>query len=179
MNNVVKTVLNKFGQIDILVKNAGASRSPQPFSSQPEDDVDFILDVILRGPMKCTRAVINHMIANRTGKIINITSVTGIYPVQNLCIYNAAKAGLIAFTKALASEVAPFGKNVNSVAPGLVRTNFGDGPPAEIIEEVEKETPTRRLAVPQDTANAVLFFASDISNDIVGETVMVSGGHRK
>jgi 3-oxoacyl-[acyl-carrier protein] reductase len=179
MNNVAKAVLNEFGRIDILVNNAGASKIPQSFYSQPEDDADFILDVILRGPMKCTRAVINHMISRRTGKIINISSVTGIYPVQNLCIYSAAKAGLIAFTKALASEVAPYGINVNSIAPGLIRTNFGGGPPTEMAEEVEKETPTGRLAVPQDIANAVLFFVSDISNDIVGETVMVSGGHRK
>jgi NAD(P)-dependent dehydrogenase (short-subunit alcohol dehydrogenase family) len=178
MNNVVKAVLNEFGLIDILVNNAGASKIPQSFHSQSEDDVDFILDVILRGPMKCTKAVINHMISRKTGKIINITSVTGIYPGKDLCIYSAAKAGLIAFTKALAIEVAPYGINVNSVAPGLVKTNFGGGPPSEMTEAVEKETPTGRLAVPQDIANAVLFFASDISNDIVGETVMVSGGHR-
>jgi 3-oxoacyl-[acyl-carrier protein] reductase len=178
MNNMVKAVLNEFGQIDILVNNAGASKIPQSFYSQPEDDVDFILDVILRGPMKCTRAVINHMISRKTGKIVNITSVTGIHPAKDLCIYSAAKAGLIAFTKALAAEVAPYGINVNSVAPGLVKTNFGGGPPREMTEAVEKETPIGRLATPQDIANTVLFFASDISNDIVGETVMVSGGHR-
>lgn len=178
MNNVVKAVLNQFGLIDILVNNAGASKIPQSFYSQSEDDVDFILDVILRGPMKCTKAVINHMISRKTGKIINISSVTGIYPGKDLCIYSAAKAGLIAFTKALASEVAPYGINVNSVAPGLVITNFGGGHPGEMAEAIEKGTPTGRLAVPQDIANAVLFFASDISNDIVGETVMVSGGHR-
>lgn len=176
MNSVVKAVIEEFGKIDILVNNAGASKLPQVFYNQPEDDIDFILDVILRGPIRCTKAVINHMISRKTGKIINISSVVGIYPKENLCIYSAAKAGLIAFTKALANEVAPFGINVNSVAPGLVKTNFGGGPPHEMTEAVEKETPAGRLTVPQDIANAVSFFASDMSNDIIGETVAVSGG---
>lgn len=178
INSAVKSALEDFGKIDILVNNAGAAKSPKPFCDQDEAEIDFILDVILRGTIHCTKTIIDHMISRKTGSIINISSIVGKDPQKNLCVYSAAKAGIVAFTKALAYEVAPFGINVNGVAPGLVMTNFGGGPPSDMKEAEIKETPTGRLALPQDIANAVVFFASDMSSDIVGETISVSGGRK-
>lgn len=178
MKAVVQTVLQEFGKIDILVNNAGSASKPKVFFEHSEEELDFEVDVLLRGTIKCTKAVIDHMITRKSGKIINISSIVGVHPQKALAVYSAAKAGIVAFTRALAYEVAPFGINVNSVAPGFVITGFGGGHPPGMEETERKETPLGRLTTSQDIANAVAFFASAISSDIVGETISVSGGRR-
>ncbi len=178
MKAAVKKGLEEFGKIDILVNNAGSASKPRVFFEHTEEELDFEVDVLLKGAIKCTKAVIDHMIARRSGKIINVSSIVGIYPQGVLAVYSAAKAGIVAFTRALAYEVAPLGINVNGVAPGFVKTGFAGGPPPGMDEIEKKETPVGRLTVPQDIANTVAFFASDVSGDIVGETIVVSGGRR-
>ena len=178
MQDAVKNALEEFGRIDILVNNAGSASKPRNFFEHTEDELNFEVDVLLKGPIKCTKAVIDHMISRKSGKIINVSSIVGVYPQKALAVYSAAKAGMVAFTRALAYEAAPWGINVNSVAPGFVKTGFAGGPPPGMEEIEKRETPLGRITVAQDIANAVTFFASDISNDIVGETIVVSGGRR-
>lgn len=178
IRTAVEAVLSELGRVDVLVNNAGSASPPQLFHGQDEQDLDLIVDVILKGPMRMTHAVVNHMIGRGSGKIVNISSIVGINPQSNLCIYSAAKSGVVAFTRALAYELAPFGINVNGVAPGFVRTNFGGGPPAGMEEREIKETPLGRLTLAQDIANTVAFLASDLASALVGETIAVSGGRR-
>ena len=177
VNSMVRAALEKFGKIDILVNNAGAISQPRPFAEKPEDEIEFDINVNLIGPLNVTKAVINHMISRKSGKIVNTSSSAGLNPRPGITSYSTAKAGVVAFTRALALEVASLGINVNSVAPGMARTNLQGGIPPEVTEPEEKETPLGRLTVPQDIANAVVVLASDVSHDIVGETILVSGGH--
>jgi len=177
VNSMVKAALEEFGKIDILVNNAGAATPSGPFAEKTESICDLDIDINLKGMLNCTRAVINHMISRKTGKIVSISSSAGIHPRTGITIYSAAKAGVVAFTKALADEVARLGINVNSIAPGMAKTGLAGGLPTEVTEPEKEETPLGRLTVPQDIANTVVFLASDVSRNIVGETIRVSGGH--
>jgi NAD(P)-dependent dehydrogenase (short-subunit alcohol dehydrogenase family) len=177
VGKMVASALEKFPQIDILVNNAGAAKAEGFFGDTLEKDWEFVINVNLIGPMNCTKALLKHMVARKSGKIINIASSAGLNPRPNVAVYCAAKAGVIAFTKSLAYEVAQYGIYVNGVAPGMAKTRFAGGFPQELMESERKETPLGRSTVPQDIANAVLFLASDLSNDVVGEILLVSGGH--
>jgi NAD(P)-dependent dehydrogenase (short-subunit alcohol dehydrogenase family) len=177
VNDMVKVALTKFGKIDILVNNAGATGKPMPFAETPEEWWDEDININLRGVLNCTKAVINHMLKRKYGKIINISSMAGVRGAPDAAVYSAAKGGVIAFTKALAAEVASSGINVNSIAPGTADTGFpirSMVPPGFLGGRIAR-IPLGRLTTPQDIANTVAFFASDISSDIVGQTVNVSG----
>ena len=181
VNNMVKAVLDKFGKIDILVNNAGASFGFGPFVNQNESDWDKSININLKGPMICCQAVLPHMIERKSGKIINISSGGGKRGSPVGDAYAAAKAGVIIFTKSLANEVIRLGINVNCIAPGPGETNLGiEYTTPDVLkrrrELVEKEVPIGRPTSPQDIANMVSFLASDVSNDVVGQTFSVDGG---
>lgn len=176
VNDAVKVALDKFGKIDILVNNAGAGTPPKPFVDSTEEEWDANIDLNLKGMLRCTKAVLGHMIQRKTGKIINISSFGARTGGEHVTVYAAAKAGVISFTRGLAIEVAPLGISVNGVAPGVGLTNFIRDAPKGILDELIQKTPARRTTTPEDIAMAVTYFASDISSDVVGQTLSVDGG---
>jgi NAD(P)-dependent dehydrogenase (short-subunit alcohol dehydrogenase family) len=176
VQDMVNIVFSKFGKIDILVNNAGAGTPPKPFIETTEEEWDFNINLNLKGMLRCTKAVLGHMISRKTGKIINMSSLGAKTGGDHATVYSAAKAGVISFTKGLATEVAPYGINVNCIAPGVGMTNFVRDAPMDVLNELIQKTPSRRTSTPQDIANAVLYFASDVSIDVVGQTLSVDGG---
>jgi NAD(P)-dependent dehydrogenase (short-subunit alcohol dehydrogenase family) len=147
-----------------------------PFIEKTQEEMVFDLNVNLWGPINCTKAVIGHMVSRKSGKIVFTSSALGLGALANTSVYTGAKGGIIAFTRALATELTPLGINVNSVAPGLARTNFVSGAPEEFIKAIESQVWLGRLTEPQDIANAVAFLASDAAIDIVGQIILVTGG---
>ncbi len=176
VKDMVKAALDKFGKIDILVNNAGACTPPKPFLEMTEAEWDSDININLKGVLNCTNAVLPSMIERKYGKIINTSSGAGIEGGAITPVYAAAKAGVIAFTKSIARDVASSGINVNSIAPGVANTGFARQAPPGMLQNFAKNIPLGRLTEPRDIANTVVFLASDISNDIVGQTFSVDGG---
>lgn len=178
VNQMVETVLEKLGKIDILVNNAGgtARERATEFYKSSEEIWDFVIGRNLKGVLICTRAVINHMLQRQSGNIVNIASINGVVGKAGVADYSAAKGGIIAFTKALAREVASYGVRVNSVSPGptenpqLLRLF-----PAQ-LEEYRKKIPLGRLGRPEDIANMVAFLVSDEASYITAQNYVVDGG---
>jgi NAD(P)-dependent dehydrogenase (short-subunit alcohol dehydrogenase family) len=178
VKEMVNAALKEFGRIDILVNNAGVGSPPKPFIEKSEEDWDNDININLKGVLYCTKAVLPQMLSRRSGKIVNIASGAGLTGLAGRSIYSAAKGGVIAFTKALAKEVGPSGINVNCLTPGIGDTNFArnTNAPPEFMAKVVTTIPMGRAAVPQDVANAVAYFASDVSCYVQGQTLNVNGG---
>ena len=164
--------LNKFGRIDILVNNAGISQI-KPFADITEDDWDEMMRVNLKGVYNCTKAVVDTMLNQKAGKIINISSIWGEVGASCEVHYSAAKAGVIGFTKALAKELALSNIQVNCVTPGIIDTDMNSQFAAD---ELKKEVPCEMLGTPLDVAKAVLFLASDCTGYVTGQVLGVNGG---
>jgi NAD(P)-dependent dehydrogenase (short-subunit alcohol dehydrogenase family) len=175
VKEMVKTALDRFGRIDILVNNAGGCTPPKPFMQMTEQEWEFDINVNLRGVLNCTRAVLTGMIERKYGKIVNLISGAGINGGMLTAVYAAAKGGILAFSMAIAKEVAPRGINVNCVSPGPAMTGFAKNAPPGMLENFAKSIPIGRLTEPQDVANSVAFLASDAAADIVGQTLIVTG----
>jgi 2-hydroxycyclohexanecarboxyl-CoA dehydrogenase len=179
---MVKQAIEKFGKIDILVNNAGgiAARSG-PFEQQEESDWDKNYNLNLKGPMLVTQAVFTHMIARKYGKIINIASDTAKMAFPGVDMYSIAKGGVYLFSRGLAKAVAASNINVNVVSPGWsMDTDFVKAS-KEMKEQMAKtrflpETPLGKGTTTMDIAAAVAFLASDLSGDITGQVLSVSGG---
>lgn len=178
LNQMVEATLQRFGGIDILVNNAGGSARDQAsdFHEAKETVWGSVIARNLNGTLACTRAVINHMIERKSGKIVNLASVNGISGQAGFVDYSAAKAGIIGFTKALAKEVNSYGINVNAVAPGVIETRVVEQIPKETMEEILKKLNLNRLGQPEDVANAVLYLASDEASYITGHILVICGG---
>jgi NAD(P)-dependent dehydrogenase (short-subunit alcohol dehydrogenase family) len=179
---MVKQTLDKFSKIDILVNNAGAMLSVggEPFLQQNEERWDREIALNLKGCMLCSQAVIPSMIDRKYGKIVNITSESAKMVWPMVAMYNIAKAGANRFTRELAMTVIGYGIYVNCVSPGWsLDTDFvkEDKDTKDALKpSFLADTPIRRGTTPQDVANAVAFFVSDISSDITGQILSVSGG---
>ncbi len=175
---MVEEAKDKFGRIDILVNNAGWDKI-ELFMDSDEDTWDKIIAINLKGVMICCRAVLPGMIDQKYGRIINIASDAGRVGSTGEVVYSAAKGGVIAFTKALAREMARHGINVNCIAPGPTDTplfaEIAAGNP-KIADALVKAIPLRRLGRPEDVARAVVFLASDDAGYITGQTLSVNGG---
>jgi 2-hydroxycyclohexanecarboxyl-CoA dehydrogenase len=175
---VVGEVIARWGTVHILVNNAGLDKVG-PFVESPEVDWDLILRVNLKGPIVCTRAVLDVMAKQGYGKIVNIASDAGRVGSTGEAVYSAAKGGIIAFTKTIAREMARHRINVNCICPGPSDTPlFADvaaGNP-KLAESLKRVIPFGRLGTPEDLAPAVVFFASDESGFVTGQTLSVSGG---
>jgi NAD(P)-dependent dehydrogenase (short-subunit alcohol dehydrogenase family) len=173
----VEKTLKEFGKIDILVNMAGGTTPHKLFVDKPEAEWDSDLNLNFKGTLYCIKAVLPHMLARKSGKIITIASVNIKKGFPTTSTYAAAKAGIVGFTQVLANEVAASGINVNCIAPGLALTNFAGGatPPGG-LDAVIQGIPNKRPTTPQDVANTVAFLVSDVSSDIVGQTIGVDGG---
>ena len=176
VKEMVKTAVKQLGKIDILVNNAGASSPPKPFIETTEKDWAVSINPNLWGVLNCTKAVIDEMVARGSGKIISIVSSAAKNGGINNSVYGAAKAGVGAFSKGLASELASSGINVNCIAPGPGNTGFAKQAPPGFIDWVMKMVPLGKMTTPQDIGNMVAFLASDISSDITGQVFSVDGG---
>jgi len=180
VQDMVKTSLSAFGKLDILVNNAGWDII-EPFMRNNPELWDKVIAINLKGPIYCTRAVLDHFIERKYGKIVNISSDAGRVGSSGEAVYSACKGGIIAFTKTMAREMARYQINVNCVCPGptdtplLAEMTKGETG-AKIIDAMTKAVPFRRLAKPEDIAGAVAFLASDEAGFITGQTLSVSGG---
>jgi len=180
----VEQILARFERVDVLINNAGIAPKRGTrrvtIAEIDEQEWEHVLDVNLKGVFNCSKAVMDSMIKNKYGKIVNIASVSGF--VSGIsgpagAHYNASKAGVIAFTKTLAAELAPFGINVNAVAPAKVEgTGMSTRATQEDLEKYREELPIKRLGKMKDVAKLVAFLASDDADYIVGETVVIDGG---
>lgn len=181
VHDLIDKTLEVFKAIHILVNNAGITRH-KPIIELTEEDWDVVLDVDLKGVFNCTQAVLKHMMSQRYGKIINISSLAGLGSSNaGMANYAAAKAGVIALTKVTAREVGPYGINVNCVAPGAIVTSItyeGRGKEGgdKFIEERKKLSVLGRVGRPEDIANLVLFLASDDSSYMSGQVIRMDGG---
>lgn len=167
-------IIKKHGRIDILVNNAGSSSS-EPFTSYTADSFNKIMDLNINAVFNCTRAVVEHMQANHRGNIINTSSMVSKYGQPAGVAYPTSKFALNGMTISLARELGPQGIRVNAVAPGITNTDMMQAVPKEVIEPLIKQIPLRRIAEPEDIANAFLFLASDMSSYITGHILNVDG----
>ena len=177
VEGMVRKALDTFGRIDILVNNAGTNRVSR-LVDMTDEVWDLVIDVNLKGTFYCTRAVLPAMIKQKSGRIINLSSIAGwLGSVDDGAPYCTAKAGLQAFTKVAAHEVAEHNITVNAIAPGLIHNEFlGRLYPQEYFDEMKRKTPLGRYGKPADIASAILFLASEEASFITGETICVSGG---
>jgi len=168
-------VIAKYGQIDILVNNAGITRD-NLIIRMSEEDFDAVINTNLKGAFICSKQAVKAMIRKRSGRIINISSVSGIMGNAGQANYSAAKAGLIGMTKTVAREVASRGITVNAIAPGFISTDMTDKLSDKVKDMVVGQIPLGSFGTPEDIADAVVFLASDKSRYITGQVLNVDGG---
>jgi 3-oxoacyl-[acyl-carrier protein] reductase len=174
---MVRTALERYGQIDILVNNAGINRL-EPIWEMSDETWNLVINVNLTGTFHCTRAVLPHMIERKKGAIVSLSSTAGwIGSDEGEAHYCAAKAGIQGFTRAVAAEVGRHGIRINAIAPGLIYNPFLERIyPPEFFQRMAERTPLGRVGEPPDIANLATFLASDHSSYITGEIFCISGG---
>lgn len=173
---LAKETLYKYGSIDVLVNNAGIAFEGL-ITETDEIDFDKIIDVNLKGTFNCCKAVTPVMVNQKSGKIINISSIWGQVGAACEVAYSASKAGVIGITKALAKELAPSGITVNAIAPGIVETNMNANLTVDELNAFVETVPLGRMASADEIAQAVYFLASDNADYITGQILGVNGGY--
>lgn len=164
-----------FGTVDVLVNNAGINQDVM-FKEMTHEQWDTVLDIHLDGAFHCTQAFYDDIAAADEGRLINISSIVGSQGNLGQANYAAAKSGIFGFTRTLALELAREGSTANCVAPGFIATQMVESLPERIINQVEEDTPLRRLGTVEDVAEVVAFLASNGSSFITGEVIDVNGG---
>lgn len=175
MKQMLNDVKKEFGRIDILVNNAGITKD-NLLMAMKEEDFDKVIDTNLKGAFLCMKHVIRIMMKQRYGRIINMSSVSGVMGNAGQINYCASKAGLIGMTKSLAREVGSRGITVNAVAPGYIDTEMTQGLPEEVKAGFVENIPLKRMGEPKDIAETVAFLASDRASYITGQVISVDGG---
>lgn len=175
VTEMVQATIDHFKRIDILINNAGITRDAM-LVKMSEEDFNQVLDVNLKGVFHCTQAVVPFMVEQGYGKIINTSSVSGIYGNVGQTNYAATKAAIVGMTKTWAKELGRKGIYVNAVAPGFTKTSMVEKMPEKVLSHMESIVSLQRLGEPIDIANAYLFLASDESNYITGHVLHVDGG---
>jgi 3-oxoacyl-[acyl-carrier protein] reductase len=175
IRKMVDEVVKIFGRIDVLVNNAGITDDAQ-LVKMTYDQFDRVIDVNLKGTFNCTKEVALAMIQNGKGKVINTSSVVGIFGNFGQTNYAASKSGVIGMTKSWAKELGRKNITVNAVAPGFILTEMTNKMPENILEIMKEKSPLKRLGKPEDVANVILFLASDESDFIHGAVISVDGG---
>ncbi|USG68396.1 3-oxoacyl-[acyl-carrier-protein] reductase [Brevibacillus ruminantium] len=175
VNEMFKTALDHFGSIDILVNNAGITRD-NLLMRMKEEEWDDVIAINLKGVFNCIKAATRPMMKQRSGRIINITSIVGVMGNPGQANYVAAKAGVIGLTKTTARELASRGITVNAVAPGFIDTDMTAALPEEVKSSMMGQIPLGRFGQAEDIARVVLFLASDAAGYMTGQTLHVDGG---
>lgn len=172
---LIADTVTELGRIDILVNNAGVTKDGL-LMRMSDADWETVLDVNLGGAFHCTRAAVKKMIRQRSGRIINVTSIMGLIGNGGQANYSASKAGLIGLTKATAKEVGSRGITCNAIAPGWIRTQMTADLPEELSAQMLKQIPLGRLGEPEDIAGLVVFLSSEAAAYITGQVIVVDGG---
>ena len=167
--------MDTFGKIDILVNNAGITRDAT-LLKMTEDQWHQVIDINLTGVFLCTKAVAPYMVEKGYGRIINASSVVGLYGNFGQTNYSATKAGVLAMTQTWAKELGRKGININAVAPGFILTDMVMAMPEAVLAKLSEKVPLNRLGKPEDIANMYAFLASDQADYINGATISVDGG---
>ncbi|HWQ30556.1 MAG TPA: SDR family NAD(P)-dependent oxidoreductase [Negativicutes bacterium] len=188
VDHMVDETVKKLGGLDIMVNNAGIGLM-KPILDMSQQEIDNLIDVDLKGVINGCRAALKHMIPQKSGKIVNMSSVAAKVGSPQASVYAAAKAGVIALTNSLAREVAENNININAVCPGIIRTNMWEGQLDLMTNNADKsvkdevfrnfsssQIPMKRPQEPEDIANMVLFLTSDMSRNITGQNINVDGG---
>lgn len=173
--NIVDIAAKKYGSVDILVNNAGVAQQ-KLFTDITDDDWNEMIGVNLTGVFNTCRVASKYMVSQKSGSIVNISSMWGQVGASCEVHYSAAKAGVIGLTKALAKELAPSGVRVNCVCPGVVMTDMMKDFSEETLRELSEETPLGKLGTPKEIADAVAFLCSDRASFITGQVLGVNGG---
>ncbi|MGL5382414.1 MAG: 3-oxoacyl-[acyl-carrier-protein] reductase [Culicoidibacterales bacterium] len=173
--NLIETAVNTFGRIDILVNNAGITKDGL-LMRMSETDFDAVVDVNLKGSFNCMRHAIKPMMKQRSGRIINLSSVSGISGNAGQVNYAASKAGVVGMTKSLAREVATRNITVNAIAPGFIATEMTDQLSETIQTTIKGQIPMQRFGQVSDIAKTVAFLSSPAANYITGQVITVDGG---
>lgn len=173
--NMMADIISRYGKLDILVNNAGITRD-NLLMKMSEEDFDAVIETNLKGVFNCIKHVARPMIKQKSGRIINISSVSGVMGNAGQANYCAAKAGVIGITKSAARELATRGITVNAVAPGFIKTEMTDVLKDSIKEAIAQKIPMNRFGETEDIANAVAFLASDEAGYITGQVLGVDGG---
>ena len=172
---MVKQIIEKYGKIDVLVNNAGITKD-MLLMRMKKEDFENVIDVNLVGTFNITKNVIPYMMKQKSGRIINISSVVGVSGNAGQTNYSASKAGIIGFTKSLAKEVGSRNILVNAVAPGFIETQMTENLKEEMKQEISKTIPLKRMGKVEDVANVVKFLASPDSSYITGQVINIDGG---
>jgi 3-oxoacyl-[acyl-carrier protein] reductase len=180
----LKDLLSNWERVDVLVNNAGILRDAQlvrykdgeVLSRMPVEEFDAVINVNLKGVFVCSRAVAPIMIRQGSGRILNATSVVGLYGNFGQTNYVASKAGVIGMTRVWARELGKYGITVNAVAPGFIETDMTRQMPEKVLQGMVSKTPLRRMGKPEDVANAYLFLSSEEASFITGAVLSVDGG---
>lgn len=172
---LVAQIINDFGGLDILVNNAGITND-KLLIAMKEEDFDSVINTNLKGAFNMTKHVGAYLLKQRKGRIINISSVSGLMGNVGQCNYAAAKAGLIGLTKSAAKEMALRGVTCNAIAPGFIDTDMTKALKPEIKTDILKQIPLKRLGQADDIANLCVYLSSDLSGYITGEVIKVDGG---
>lgn len=172
---MIKTLIQKYGRIDILVNNAGITKDGL-LVKMTEEDFDAVINTNLKGAFHTIRHMSRYFLKQKSGKIINISSVSGIMGNAGQANYSASKAGIIGLTKSAARELASRGINVNAIAPGFIATDMTDSMPKEAREKMIEKIPLNRIGGPEEIADLAVFLASDKADYITGQVFAVDGG---
>jgi 3-oxoacyl-[acyl-carrier protein] reductase len=172
---VVNDIINEFGKIDILVNNAGITRD-NLLLRMSEDDWDLVMKVNLKSVFNLTKAVQKIMIKQRSGSIINLSSIVGMEGNAGQSNYSASKAGILGFTKSVARELGPRNIRCNALAPGFIDTEMTSKLTDEVKAQWANDIPLRRIGTPEDVANVALFLASDLGSYVTGQVISICGG---
>lgn len=175
VENMMKDIVAEYGRVDILVNNAGITKDGL-LMKMSEEDYDAVLDINLKGTFNCIKHISRQMLKQKAGRIINLSSVVGVYGNAGQVNYSASKAGVIGITKSVAKEIGSRGVTVNAVAPGFIITEMTDAMPEDAKKQVADRIAMKKLGETKDVAELVAFLASDKAAYITGQVICVDGG---